>query len=240
MQTITGRIFANPTWLEAVLAEGQGAWDQYQGQRPDDLSQAHKNLETTNQKIRRLLDAIENGEGDPVELKKRLHARQEEKRDQERQVVIHKAASSVTKERPTREWMEAQLRQMHELLHNQGALANEVLKMLVGGRIVLHEAIDPGRKRKYLIGEFTLVSAAVLSEGYSDSEETVARETIRINFLSAAPWASVMHQVKELFDAGYKYRAIAGSMATASMRCAPLTSPRTVRCAGTTRITWAR
>jgi hypothetical protein len=119
-------------------------------------------------------------------------------------------------EPPTREWVEAKVRTRGDALRAGGPDAAHALRHLVGGVIKVTEAEGSRRKRKFLVGTFTLTARAipdVLSGAQARSNETGTRtESVQIEFRDEPPWAAVADSVKAAFDRGLDYQGIAESV----------------------------
>jgi hypothetical protein len=206
-------LFAQPQWLEAVLQEGEHAWEMRQRQKPNELVEVERNLATVNNAIKHLVDAVEKG-SDVGELTERLNQRRQEKIELERRQACLLATAAAPAERITRDWMVAQLQRLEEILESDDPAANRVLKAIVGGNIRVAEAIEPGRKRKYLVGTFTFSSNAIVTALGSSvmpdaNSPAVQSEEVTIEFRKETPWASLADEAKRLFDAGPTYERIA-------------------------------
>jgi DNA invertase Pin-like site-specific DNA recombinase len=208
---ISERILTNPGWREAVWEEAQASWRQQQQGGPRERQEAEQALASVNQKIQRLLDVIENGTADP-EVQDRLAQRRQERLELERRLQGLRQAGEAPPRPPNWEWVEARLRELHEVLIGGGPAAALGLRGLIGA-VVVTEIPRPGRKRKALRGRFTLTRTA-LARSMSlpekplpaDQERT---EEVTVDFAELPPWAEVANRVKELFDAGVSQKEIA-------------------------------
>jgi hypothetical protein len=198
------RILAHPGWREAVCEEAQACWHRQQQSSPRERQEAEQALASVNQKIQRLLDALENGAADP-DVQDRLARRRQERLELERRVQQLRQAGETPSEPPTGEWVDTRLRELHELLVGGGPVAALGLRALIGA-LVVTEIPRPGRKRKALRGTFTLTVTA-LARSLSLPEKQLPADQIRaeevtLDFIEPPPWAAVADRVKELFDAG--------------------------------------
>jgi hypothetical protein len=158
------RIFAQPAWLEAVVQEAQRAWEQRRQRQPTEQADVERKLAVVNQMTQRLIDAIEQGNGEVAELNDRLRQRRKEKQQLEQQLACLRSTDVPPDEPPGREWVESQLRRLHEVLQAGGPEANAVLRQLVGGQVLVAEAETPGRKRRHQVFRFTLSTKALLTD----------------------------------------------------------------------------
>lgn len=211
---ISSRIFAQPAWLEAVAKEARQAWERRQRQEPTELAEVERKLTALTQSIKRLIDAVEQGEGGVAELDERLRLRQKEKQQLEQQRACLRATTLTATEPPTPEWIESKLRHLQDVLQAGGAEANATLRQLIGGQVVVEEAMAPGRKRRHLTGKFILSTRGVLANpGESRmapaADGAVATEEVVVAFHDDPPWAGIADEVKNRFDAGLEYERIA-------------------------------
>jgi len=214
LATITDELFSQRDWLDAAVDEAVKAWNLNQSQEPSELTAIEHDLVLLEQKIARLIDAVERGESDGPELSNRLRQRQKDKKDMENKQACLLATTSAPTDPPTRAWMETKLRRMEEVLSLGGAEANKALRQLVCGHVILEEARTPGRKRKHFVGRFSLDSRSFLSdlpqtkEPKSEVSLQQTRERV-ISFREDPPWAALAEVVKKRFDEGVEFDRIA-------------------------------
>jgi DNA invertase Pin-like site-specific DNA recombinase len=214
LAAISSRIFAQPEWLDLVVQEARRAWEQRQQQEPIERIDVERKLAGIDQMISRLIDAIECGDGEVDELNERVRQRRREKRQLEQQVACLRSSSDTAKEPPTREWVEAKLQHLHEVMRAGGSEANAVLRQLVGGQVMVEEATTPGRKRRHLVLRFTLSSKTLLADtGKSMVQSTDATpltsEEVVVAIREEPPWVALAEEVKKRFDQGLEYDRIA-------------------------------
>lgn len=209
------RVLADPAWLDAVVAEAQRAWAEGRKQDPDERVALDRELAAVDQKISRLLDLIESGEGSHPELVERLAQRRRERRDLELRAVRLNREAPGSDEPPTRDWIKVKLSELGATMTAGGPDAARALGDLVTS-VTVKVAPTEGRKRPHLVGTFQLVTAAVLGaagarEPGSGSVSTKTEE-VTVHFRPVPPWARVADEAKALFDAGADYRGIAQSV----------------------------
>ena len=161
LDEIGRRILANPAWQEAVLAATREAWNRHEAHLPAELAAAKKALADVEQKISRLMDRIEDGQGGP-ELDQRLAQRRTEKRKLTDDVTRLERADANRKPQPTASWIQQQLRHLGDVLSGNNPAAAHALRDLVGGKVVVTEIRETGRQRYHLQGRFTVEIAATV------------------------------------------------------------------------------
>jgi len=207
------RILANPAWLDAVVEETRKSWTERRKQNPDERVVVEQLIQAVEQKLSRLLDTVEKGQEEPEDLAERLKQRRREKRELEVRLARLDREEVCSDEPPTRDWIEGKLRALGEKLKAGGADAALALRKFVGGAVTVREAAVEGRKRKHLVGTFTLTSVALINavgagESKAEAESTKAEE-FTVHFRPAPPWVAVADSVKTAFDAGTDCRGIA-------------------------------
>ncbi len=210
LDLIGDRVLQNPIWHQLVLDTARTAWEQGQAARPDETKQVELALTSVDQKIARLLDALEAGETGQ-EVRDRLATRRRERDELVRRRDSFNRDEERGRTPPTAEWVADRIHQLREVLTSPTPAAGVALQKLVGAVVVV-EADAEGRKRKHLRGTFTLRIAAVLESGEGadrSSEPQTGGETVTLDFTDPSPWAAVADAVKELYDAGLRYEDIA-------------------------------
>jgi DNA invertase Pin-like site-specific DNA recombinase len=212
LQWVREQILKCPTWRELILAEARASWEARRRTNPDEIKDLEKKVDTLDAKINRLLDMIEGGEDGkqepPPDVHARIAARRREKDAVARRLEALKREDRVEPTPPTPEWVDQKLGELEKVLGAAGPAAAIALRNLLGPVTVTVVSPEVG-KRKYLRGTFTAKIAGVLRE--ATSESTTATPGV-IEFRPAKPWEAVVDRVKELFDAGVEYRAIAAQL----------------------------
>ena len=210
------RILEDPVWADRVYRETEKAWNSFEATLPNELKNVRRKLTQVGRKIDRLLDSIEEGDDDP-DVKKRLSARRQERVALERQLKRLESADQERPEKPTKSWVEEQLRSLGETLSQGGPAAAHALRALVGGEIRVLEVREEGRQRFYLRGCFTIttrnVAAALSCEIHQDPSDAPALddqacEEIVIDFIPPNPLDAQADEAKALYDQGLKCKEI--------------------------------
>lgn len=218
LEVISQRILEQPSWVDAVHAASVEAWRTTVRQTPSQRDSLTKELASIDAQTKRLLDFIENQSGPIDEVASRLAQRRSEKRQIELQLARLPERNASSEEPPIREWVAEQLFHLKSVIDKGGELANKHLRRMTGGAITVTEELRSGRKRKHLVGRFTISAESALEVRDLKSIESadgIARsqqEEIVISFCDESPWATIAEQVKKLFDAGMKFREIAAAL----------------------------
>jgi len=208
---------ANDVWFNEVLTQVAKAWQRREAEVPTELAAAERGLADVETKISRLVDRIEEVDGDP-DIQRRLEDRRGERRELKKRVEQLKAANDLRRPAPTEEWLREQLSQLHTCLAEPTPAATYALRNLIGGSIVVTEIRLEGRKRHYLRGQFTMRCNAVVnavSGGGSSSQDGTAgndgalSELIVIDFKDPNPLDADAELAKSLQDQGLLNTAIA-------------------------------
>jgi site-specific DNA recombinase len=208
LEEVGRRILSDEPWRRAVHEQALQAWDDFESTIPSELSSAEKQLAEVEQRIARLVDKVEDGVEDP-DIKARLAERRKERQQLERNIGRLRNAASNRTPKPTLEWIDEQLKNLHEVLASNTPAAAVALGNLIG-KVVVSEAMRPGRKRPFLRGEFALQTRSVVdavngterqnteaSSGQGDSGVRIV-----IDFAEPDPKYEMSDKVKELSDAG--------------------------------------
>lgn len=211
LQAIGERMLADPNWRQAVLAETQAAVERQQRSSPNEKKEVEQALAAAKQKKQRLIDALEGGTID-ADVQTRLAQRNQECLELQRRLDGLKRSEDVPTQSPTSEWVEEQLKKLHQVLTGESPAAALALRELIGS-IVVTEVERPGHKRKFLRGTFTLKSAGLAhTSGLTTGSGTAASlttEEIVLDFVEQPRWAAVADKVKEMFDVGVSNEQIA-------------------------------
>jgi hypothetical protein len=202
------RILSDEPWRRAVHEQALQAWNQFESTIPSELNAAEKQLAEVEQRIARLVDKVEDGLDDP-DLKSRLAERRKEREQIARNLGKLKNAASNRPPQPTAEWIDDQLRNLHEVLASNTPAAAVALGNLIG-KVVVIEVMRPGRKRPFLRGKFTLqtrsavnaVTGTARKNAAAASAEGDGGEKILIDFVEPDPKFEMSDKVKELYDTG--------------------------------------
>lgn len=212
LAVIGEHVLDNPAWMDAVVQETRAAWEEVRRQNPDERVAVEAELAAVQVKIGRLVDAVEDGKGVGEELTARLAVRRRVRAELEAKLARLNASAREV-EPPTREWVAERVAELGDVLRAGGADAATALRRLVGGHITVAEATSLERKRKHLVGTFTLAAADALTDGSSGaSARPASGETVRVAFNAEPPWAAVAAEVKAEYDAGIDFRGIAAKL----------------------------
>jgi len=216
-QAIGERVLASPAWRKAVRDELERAYRQQQAELPAALREAEHALSAIEGKIDRLVDQIENGLADP-DVTGRLATRRAERQRLLKQLDEARRAQDAAMPSPSEEWVEEQLRNLHVLLGSGGPAAAHALRQLVGGQILVEEIRQPGRKRHYLRGRFTIRAASLIASlggqttPAAPTSPEAAGEEIVVDFREPEAYERIADRVKGLFDAGVLFDEIAAQL----------------------------
>jgi DNA-binding CsgD family transcriptional regulator len=177
---------------------------------------AESQLATIDRRISALLDRMEDGDETP-ELSVRLSQRRAEKRTLIRRVEELRRKSQIRGSAPTAKWIEESLQNLGAALHGAVPAANEALKTLVAGSIVVQEIREEGRQRHHLRGRLRIHCGSMQAAmGGSVEERTqdngnppeLVKEII-IDFVEPDELTVKANQAKELYDQGLMCAEIA-------------------------------
>jgi site-specific DNA recombinase len=218
LEAITNRIFAQPAWLDVIVQEAQNCWSERENSLPQHAVEISRKLAAVKSKIGRLIDAVESGGSDLVDLQERLQRRKREKQSLEQELARLEASASPAKSPPTRDWIESKLKTLHAVLQSGGPEANSVLRKLLGGHVLVEEGTSDGRKRKHMVGRFTISTKTILAGVDSPlvpEQEVVAvrKEEIIVDFRVLPQWMRQAGDVKAALDTGLNHRELAQQMA---------------------------
>ena len=222
------RILANLAWQQTVLDLTLAAWGGQRRERPGRIQELENALATVDRKITRLLDLMENEDGtnDP-DIKRRLGERRAERRelatelDRLKGKELRTAEGQPVDKEPTAEWVAQKLENLAEVLKEGSPAAAHALRELVGGQVAVEEIREPGRKRYYLRGRFTIKSqslAKVVMPALANSpeengeERSQLSEEILIDFVDADPLDELADKAKEFYDQNLTNKEIARQM----------------------------
>jgi site-specific DNA recombinase len=209
LEEIGRRILSDQPWRRAVHEEALKAWNDFESTVPAELNTAQKQLAAVEQRIARMVDQIEDGLDDP-DVKSRLVNRRREKEQIARNIAKLRSATTSRPPKPTPEWVDEQLKNLHEVLSSKTPAAAIALGNLIGD-VKVSEVLRPGRKRPFLRGEFVLRTQSVVKaiNGAHGSEsrtgpagQDAGVEKITIDFVEPDPKYKMSDRVKELADKG--------------------------------------
>jgi hypothetical protein len=210
---IGDRILRSPAWRQAVLDAARAAWEQARAAGPEEAKELERTLVGLEQKISRLVDAIEAGEAGP-DVRDRLASRRRERDELARRRDTLRRGPECEAAPPTAAWVSEQLRRLHEVLSGSTPAAGVALRGLVG-RVVVEEVAPIQRKRKHLRGRFILCTAGALGAtgaGGGRPESVSSGEVITLDFADEPPWAGVADAVKAMYDAGVRFADVAARL----------------------------
>jgi hypothetical protein len=217
LQVIGDRLVNDREWFDTVVAEATRAWREREREVPTEVAELEKQIAADAAVIGRLTRAIESGAGEVEELAISARDRARQKKEREQKLLLLRGAAKPDTKPPTSEWIRDQVGRLHEILRKGGAEANSALRHLIGGAVELTEKEVPGRRRRYLVGTFSLrVAGPILPEGKNDQGEarsaTADANNITIEFRELPPWAARTEEVKARVDAGLGYPEIAAAL----------------------------
>jgi hypothetical protein len=215
LQAIGERVLTSPAWRKAVRDALEAAYRRQQEELPAALRETEHALAAVEDKIRRLVDQVENGLADP-DVAGRLATRRAEKQTLLKKREDARRAEEAALPPPSEVWVEEQLKSLRALLGSREPAAAHALRQLVGGQVVVEEVKQPGRKRHFLRGKFTIQTAALLAgvggqqtAAASPNLPPEAGEEIVLDFREPDSHEEIADQVKGLFDRGVSFDEMA-------------------------------
>ncbi|WP_166821987.1 recombinase family protein [Thalassoroseus pseudoceratinae] len=226
LDLIGRRILANPEWKRKVFDCLRTAWQRHQRQVPGELASAEERLRGVQRKIDRLVDAIENGDASS-DVAARLQDRRNECDSLARRVETLRTRQETHGTEPTLEWVEQQLQQLGNVLHEDTPAAANALRKLVGGQIVVNEIKLQDRKRHFLRGVIRFRPADTLSIGDSsqadhDSNNADDDFVVEIDFVKPDTSGVQAEEVKRLWDEGFMCKEIGHKIGVGKSRVTAL------------------
>jgi len=237
LDEIGKRILENPGWRQRVLEEMLKAHKTLESSLPDELNAAREALALVERKITKLVNLLE-GDGsdsepndDDPELKKRLAERRAEKRALIARTERLARVDDSRPPEPTEAWVDQGLRNLGEMLAGGTPAAALSLRNLIGGKIVVREIREAGRKRNFLRGQFTIAidrTVNVLTGSALDPDDTSGPriegtvEEIVIDFRDPLEIDAQADRAKQLYDEGMMNAQIAQEMGVSRSRVTKL------------------
>ena len=212
LERIGQLILHDSVWRQEVVRQTLQMWSAQQQQQPAEQHGLERQIAALDTKMERILDAIELG-GSSAELQDRLRQRRREREELQRSLASLNRQMPQRQTPPTAEWVAEQLQQLHTILHSAEPAAGVALRELIGG-ITVTEVTPEQRKQKFLRGEFAINRRSLIQHvKFADSEPLISEsDRIIINFCDAPPWSDYTERVKELYDAGLRFRDIARTL----------------------------
>jgi DNA invertase Pin-like site-specific DNA recombinase len=202
-------ILSDEPWRRAVRDRVLQAWGDFESTVPAELDAAEKQLAEVKQMIARLISKIEKGLDDP-DVDDQLAYRRQEREQIARNIAKLRNATTSRPPKPTPEWIDERLWNLHQVLSSGTPAAAIALGNLIGD-VVVSEVSRPGRKRPFLRGDLVLRTRNVVSaiNGGHGSESANAPagqdadgEKITVEFVEADPKYEMSDLVKVLSDQG--------------------------------------
>ena len=203
------RILEDSAWRKEVHEAALREWQTSQSQVPSELQAARDQLRELDRKIANLLDQVEEGNA-PADVRDRLRVRRDERGQLARQIETWQRQVAQKPQALSAEQVDEGLRNLHRVLSSGTPAAAIALGNLIGD-VVVRAVSRPGRKRRFLQGEFWLRTGKVAqalngtqlgeNEGNASDEEP-GGEKILIDFVEPDPKFAMSDKVKELYDAG--------------------------------------
>jgi hypothetical protein len=218
LEAIGERVLASPAWRKAVHDALEAAYRRQQAELPAALRETEQALAAVEDKIRRLVDQVENGLADP-DVAGRLATRRAERQALLKKREDARRAGEAALPPPSEAWVEEKLKGLRALLGSREPAAAHALRQLVGGQVLVEEVKQPGRKRHFLRGKFTIQTAALLASvggrqtaAPSPNLPAEAGEEIVLDFREPDSHEGLADRVKELFDSGVSFDEMAAQM----------------------------
>ena len=169
---ISQLVQSNQEWRQQVVEFTLRETEKWQTEIPQELQQLESQKQRLQQRMEKLLDAIEIGEAD-TSISQRLQGRRQELGEVERRIQGLRSQQSRVREAPTVEWIEQQLDQLGQLLETIPAEQRHIIRDLFAGPITLSLATTPYSKRPYYRAQ-VLLRIAVVQDLVSPSVAGVA------------------------------------------------------------------
>jgi hypothetical protein len=204
LEAVQRRILENEDWLKAIWTDTKLAWHSLYRTLPDAVGQAKQQLAEAERRIERLLDSLEDGPEDE-DVQKRLEKRRTERdaAKQKLQELDRCCPKSIGE--PTLDWVRERVDALADTLRCECSGAS-ALRDLVGGRIVVEEVRQPGKKRHFLRGRFTIRTAKIVAVVDPALERVVENsaldQEIVLDFLPLRRLDQEAEEAKRLFDSG--------------------------------------
>lgn len=179
-------ILASPEWLSELESELARASAAIHERAPSEETALRRQLADVESRRENLLQLAEEGDHDP-DLKQRLAERRCEAQELRNRLRRLESRQPVTDLVPTREMLTADLQNLADRLQGSEAAAGEVLRRLLGSKIVVEEVKPTGSRHGFLRGTLQLrvydVSQAIgRTDGMNDLGSS-AFATRAIDFL---------------------------------------------------------
>ena len=200
-------VLDNPAWREEVFRQTLAAWREQRSSTPEELRTIDEALNRVERKIQRLLDSIEEDEAGP-DIQERLAQRRRERDDLRRQRQRLQRSTPSDDAKPTREWVDAQLKELGESLHGGGPAAAHALRTLVGESIIVREIRTPGKQRFHVELHMKIRRASLTPECNSN-DGAGAYDEIVIDLREPSRESLLAEEAKALFDEGFLVKDIA-------------------------------
>jgi site-specific DNA recombinase len=202
-------ILSDEPWRRTVRDRALQAWGDFESTVPAELDAAEKQLAEVKQMIARLISKIERGLDAP-DVDDQLAYRRQEREQIARNIAKLRNATTSRPPKPTPEWIDERLRNLHQVLSSGTPAAAIALGNLIRD-VVVSEVLRPGRKRPFLRGEFVLRTQSLVNaingahgseSGIAAAGQDAAGKRITIDFVEPDPKYAMSDRVKELFDQG--------------------------------------
>lgn len=188
-------IRTSPEWLGELETAVLQASKTLNERAPNEVEALRRQLAEAETRRDNLLGLAEDGDLDP-DLKKRLGMRRQEIRELRDRLQQFESNQHVAESVPTRESLMADLENLAERLKGSAAAAGEVLRGLLGGKIVVEEVKPEGARHGFLRGTLQVrvydVSLTIGRSDGIDSRESSAVVTRVMDFLDPDPLTVVV------------------------------------------------
>jgi DNA invertase Pin-like site-specific DNA recombinase/uncharacterized protein YdcH (DUF465 family) len=205
-------------FVEMIFQAGLNYLQRYQELNGDGkkLDRLFKEKEVIEQKIKRLVDSIEDGKEDDVsDVRKRLRNRKDELKKLEREISIQQSQTEKEIPEMTRDWVMDRMRETHVLLSEDNTKASLLLETLLDGPIILQEIKQPNQRKNYFRASMKVHPFQMLQDTLpcldDDNTHISSIEPVLLEFdlLAPNPTHDQIRKFKELFDQGLLMKEIA-------------------------------
>jgi site-specific DNA recombinase len=216
-------------WFEQVYAATIARWKTLAATSPGGRSEIERQLASCTKKIEGTLRLIDSVDDVSETLTSRLNELTREQRELEQKLAEIDARGSGCADEPTREYVRSRLTRLHETLRGDTEQANQALRGLFDGPIIVGRASMNDRKRDFWRGilkiKFSQVIRLVIPElsavdGQSESDD-ISHE-VTLDFYSPLKSDNQTAEVWRLLQQGLPQKEIAEQMSLTSARVSTL------------------
>jgi len=213
VEAVGRQVLADPVWTAALHEELRTACTEMDKTLPAELRRVEIELAAAENRIGRLLNALEDGAADG-DIRQLLTKRQGERDRLKVRLTELEHLRKGNLPPPDEAWVRGKLAELGELLGGDGPAAALALRNLVGGRVEVEEVVGAGRVRGFPRLSFAVQSTDVVKHlgGRPVPSESDHSMPISIDLHEPARHELLADRAKALFDEGRKCREIADGL----------------------------